>query len=73
MKYKFKCDCGESKTVDIPVSEISNAEILCDKCNKKMKRVWNTSIVVPDYLHEVTDINSRLKHSRPSGRSKIFY
>ena len=35
MKYKFKCDCGESKTVDIPVSEISNAEIICDKCNKE--------------------------------------
>ena len=35
MRYKFKCDCGESKTVDIPVSEISNAEIICDKCSKK--------------------------------------
>ena len=36
--YEYECDCGESKEVFWLKMEEKN-KVLCEKCNKEMKRV----------------------------------
>lgn len=77
MKYEFKCkNCGKTKVIDVPMSEISGIKIICD-CGTPMRRVWKASLIVPDYMkaeqtQEMAYVNDRL-NIRPSGKTKIYY
>lgn len=77
MIYEFKCkNCGNVKSVKIPMSEISNAEIICD-CGQKMVRNWKASLNVPDHMRaaesqEMAWVQDRLKN-RPSGKRRVLY
>ena len=77
MKYNFKCKkCNKVKTIDISMSEISNAEVTCD-CGNKMIRIWSAALVVPDYMkanqtQEMSWVNDKL-NTRPSGKTKVYY
>ena len=77
MKYEFKCkNCGKVKTIDIPMSEISNFNAICD-CGNKMIRNWKASLTVPDYMkatesQEISWVKDRLKN-RPSGKRQVLY
>ena len=77
MKYNFICDCGNETTVDIPMREISQTEITCDRCGKKMHQKWCTSFSIPEGMtaegsQETAWIKERMKN-RPSGKRKIYY
>lgn len=77
MKYEFKCsNCNARKIVDIDISKISEAKVICD-CGSEMKRVWKASLIVPEYMkadqsQEMSYINDRMK-IRPSGKTKVYY
>lgn len=77
MKYEFKCKkCGAIRTVDIEMSKISEAKIMCS-CGSEMRRVWKASLIIPDYMkadqsQEMSYINDRL-NIRPSGKTKVYY
>ena len=39
--YEFKCQCGESKEISLPLSDDPDAKgIRCSICKKKMKRTF---------------------------------
>jgi len=77
MKYKFECkNCGKVKIIDIPMEQISNKKVICD-CGNNMKRVWTTSLIIPEYMkaeqtQEMAYVNDRL-NIRPSGKTKVYY
>ena len=59
MKFTFKCnDCGETKEIK------SDSKIECpncEKCGKKMVRVWN--FVKPDSMdNDLCDIGRRMSY-----------
>ena len=77
MKYQFKCECGNVKEVECPMQDISTLKVKCDKCGVDMKRMWNTSFVIPEYMknentQEMSYVTNILK-TRPSGKNKVWY
>ena len=77
MTYEFKCkNCGNVKTINVPMTEIATTEVICD-CGQKMIRNWKASLVVPDYMkaaesQEMSWVQDRLKN-RPSGKRRVLY
>lgn len=77
MLYRFICpSCKETKTIDVPASEISDTEVKCS-CGTKMRRDWKTSVFVGESdraanVQDTSFINERL-NIRPSGKTRSIY
>ena len=77
MRYTFICDnCKKEIIKNIPMSEISTTQVLCD-CGKQMHQKWSSALYVPDYMkageeQEREWVKDRLQN-RPSGKRKVLY
>jgi len=77
MRYNFKCNCGESQTIECKIGEISSKKVICPNCGKEMKRVWSNSFIIPEHMKtentsQMSYLNNIMK-KRPSGKRKILY
>lgn len=65
------------REVDCSMNEISDKEVTCNNCGKKMKRIWVSSFIIPEHMknentQEMSYVKDVLK-KKPSGRGKIYY
>lgn len=78
MTYTYKCPkCSKVFIIKKSANEASREEF-CSNCNIKAVRVWNANFIVPENMkteniQQMSEVNSKLRHSRPSGRSQIYF
>ena len=73
MIYTYKCsNCNNEFLIKKDMKESSSKE-LCPDCGKELKRVWSTSYKLPEYDPVLAEVSSKLRHSRPTGRSKVLF
>lgn len=77
MHADYKCDkCNEVLNVEFSIAKGPPEEVICPKCKKKMHRVWQAAIHIPEGWGDdlTTTISQRMAHgARPTGKSKIIY
>lgn len=76
MTSDYSCpNCGETIEVKFSIKDGPPKQVLCNKCNHSMERIWAANIQVPEWFGDDTTstISERMKHSRPTGRGKLIY
>lgn len=78
MTYQFTCDkCNTTKEVEATIKEGPPSKLVCEECGDLMRRVWKSSIQIPDYMKadsDFGDLRYRMAHAkRPSGKDKLYY
>ena len=82
MLYDMKCsneDCTFEKEVEASIQNGPPKDLFCEKCNSKMRKIYGTTIIIPEYMKaatggdDFTNLKNRMAKSRPSGRDKVLY
>jgi predicted nucleic acid-binding Zn ribbon protein len=46
MQYDYTCECGNTQTFTAPIEIGPPEEMICEKCNEQMKRIFTTNFVL---------------------------
>lgn len=87
MTYDYKCESEHITTLVQSIKDPTPKTVVCEVCGKEANRDWGagSSVIIPESFKATSDVyNSddlsnpkvlgrRLNHTRPSGKSKIYY
>ncbi len=86
MVYEYKCSKGHLTDHVQSIQDPVPKEIVCEVCGESAPRSWGTTqVFIPEHFRATSEyynsdsladpsvLNNRLKHSRPSGKEKIYW